>query len=158
MKELLFDIFNQIYLRVYGSEYTFINKKVLKCVDEFLKKIPEGAGEEWLMDYMIFQFSWYSTMKMRFERVYATWIFGPAALQRWNERTEEQSYFAGKYKANLGIKKEFEKIEMNEYEETERGRFDDMSRQLIHCNDLSLFWEKAETCKECELFEICKIS
>lgn len=155
MLEELKSVFNTVYLRVIGVEYFFKNKRVEKQLIDFLKLIPEVAGEDWLYRFTIFQFSYYDGMKIRFDRIYLNWIYGPKALQRWEERTEAQVYYADKFELSLGIKKEFATIQINDYSNNERKRFQDMSRQLIHCDENLLFDKECQTCKNCELFKTC---
>ena len=155
MKEILKDTFNLIYLHVYGVEYNFRNKNVEKEIDSFLGKMPDGAGEEWMYEYIVFQFAHYNGMKTRFNRVYLNWIFGDKALQRWRERTEDQSYHANQYKLSLGVKKDSPRLSISEYNNAERMRFTDMSRQLLHCHENSLFSVGNDICKVCPMYKTC---
>jgi hypothetical protein len=95
-------------------------------------------------------------MRTRFDRIYVNWIFGKKALKRWNERTEEQIYYANRFKLILGIQKKLEKLSSVEYMNQERNRFNNNSRQLIHCNELSLFDDKSAVCINCVFFISCK--
>jgi hypothetical protein len=156
MIERLQDIFNEIYLLTYSSEYSFTNKKVVRALELFVKKIPVGAGDDWLYNFTIFQFAHYSTQKKRFDRVYINWIYGDKALKRWADRTEQQSYYARKFATSIGFRRDFSKIDASEYKNFERARFEDASRQLIHCNELSLFNSKSAICINCSFYLSCK--
>ena len=103
MEETLKDVFNAVYLRVYGDEYNFGNRRVDKTIKDFLKIVPRSIGEDWLYDYTMFQFAYYSTLKMRFNRVYLNWIYGEKAFQRWIKRTESQTFYADKYKLRIQL-------------------------------------------------------
>jgi len=155
MKEVLKDIFNRIYLRVYGDEYVFSNARVEKCLDEFLTIIPSSAGEDWLYNYTVFQFAYYSNKRMRFDRVYLNWIYGEKALKRWMNKTEAQVFYADKYKVNIGVRKPQDSLSAHEYRDAERWRFKDINRQLIHCDETSLFEVKSDVCRACPMYKTC---
>jgi len=156
MIDQLKDIFNEVYLLMYGYEYQFKNKSVEKSLQNFIKKIPSRAGEDWLYSFIIFQFSYYDGQKTRFDRIYTNWIFGEKALERWRDRTEAQIYYADQYKVKLGVRREREKLSAKEYMNRERLRFDDNARQFIHCNELSLFDKKSVFCNNCIFFISCQ--
>lgn len=156
MLERLQDIFNEIYLLTYSDEYTFTNKKVLKSLELFVAKMPVGAGDDWLYNFTVFQFAHYSSQKKRHERLYINWIYGDKALKRWNERTEQQSYYAGRFAAKIGLRRQLEKMDATEYMNTERSRFEEASRQLIHCHELTLFNDRSAVCRNCSFYISCK--
>jgi hypothetical protein len=155
MKDTLKQVFNLVYLHSYGEEYNFRNKKVEKQLTAFIEIIPDSAGEDWLMEFTVFQFSYYSKMKTRFDRIYLNWIYGVKALKRWSERTEAQVYYARQFKQELGIKKEFQKLAVSEFRDSERMRFKDMSRQLLHCDELSLLEVGNHICNVCPMYKTC---
>lgn len=153
-KELLKSVFNDVYVRVYGDEYRFGNEKVEKSLDKFLGLIDFVFDENWVYDFVIFQFEHYRGIKSQFDRVYVNWVFGESALKRFKTRTEEQSYYADKYRQELGIiLTKFSSIVIFDYENRERRRFDDMGRQFLHCHENDLF--DVDTCQFCQLYQIC---
>lgn len=153
-KDLLKSVFNDIYTRVYGVGYNFGNAKVESQIDAFLGKIDFTISEEWLYDFTLFQFQYYKGMKGRFDRVYVNWIYGQAALTRYKNRTPEQIYYTNQYKQDLGVRTtEFSPINVSEHEDRERRRFDEMSRQFIHCHENVLF--DTVKCRFCQLYDIC---
>lgn len=153
-KELLKSVFNDVYVRVYGDEYRFGNSKVEKSLDKFLSLIDFVFDENWVYEFVVFQFEHYRGIKSKFDRVYVNWVFGETALKRFKERTEEQIYYADKYRRDLGIvTTKFSVLSLVDYEEKERRRFDDMDRQFLHCHENDLF--DIGTCQFCQLYNIC---
>lgn len=156
MRELIQNVFNNVYFQLNGQEYSFKNKQVLKHLDGFIKIIPRGAYEEWLYEFTIFQFAHYDQMRTRFDRIYVNWIYGEKALQRWNERTEAQMYFATQFKIRKGIRQDkIVKLSSSSLDSAERNRFEEMSRQFIHCDDNALFVKDCEDCVKCPMFDTC---
>ena len=153
--DLIKDKFNEVYLLIYGQEYKFGNKNIEKVLKSFSKNLDESYGEGWLIDFIVFQFAYYDGMKTRFDRIYLNWIFGEKAFKRWQERTEQQIYFSNIFKAKIGVKEVVVPISIKEYKDLERNRFNDMSRQFIHCDDLILFEEKNDTCIICDMCNNC---
>ena len=156
MLEELKDIFNSVYLPLTGEEYYFSNKNVEKGLNNFLKHIPEGAGEDWLYTFTVFQFSHYSMMKTRFDRIYLNWIYGEKALKRWIDRTEAQMYYMQVFKVKYGIHRSFSELPSGDYKDRERIRFGDTNRQFLHCDLLALFLIDNTFCKNCTMYSICK--
>lgn len=157
MLDLVKEVFNNVYFQIYGMEYLFKNERVEKLLNDFLDKVNTNIGEGWLLEFVVFQFSYYDGMKTRFDRIYLNWIFGEKAIDRWNNRTEQQVYFADEFKKKLGIKKEFESINIRDYIESEKLRFEDIYQRLIHCDELSLFIDDSDICKCCLFYQKCKI-
>lgn len=155
MIELIKDIFNKVYMQIYGFEYHFKNDKVEKLIKDFIDKININVGEQWLLDFIIFQFSYYDGMKTRFDRVYLNWIFGDKAIERWENRTEQQVYFANEFRRKLGINREFDKLNIKEHNEREKLRFTDINDRLLYCDELSLFSDSSDICKCCINYQIC---
>jgi len=153
--DLIKNKFNEIYFLIYGQEYKFGNKSVEKTLKSFSKNLNESYGENWLMDFMIFQFTYYDGMKTRFDRIYLNWIFGDKAFKRWNNRTEQQIYFSNIFKSKLGIKECITPVSIKDYKNLERSRFISMGRQFIHCDELFLFKENNDICLICDMYNNC---
>ena len=156
MLRKLKETFNDIYLLVYGEEYTFANRKVERWLQNFVKKMPTGAGEDWLASFTLFQFSYYDGMKARSGRVYLNWIYGDKAMERWTARTDAQTYYAARFAAKIGYRREPGRLPAGEYLETERKRFAERGRLLLHCEELALFSDSSDTCARCENYVMCK--
>jgi len=150
------DIFNQIYLSIHSLEYHFGNKRVEKQIETFISHAPNSAGEDWLYDFIVFQFSHYDGQRSRFDRIHINWILGAKALKRYKERTEEQVYYANQFKQKIGVRKDFVKLSAKKYLEKERKRFDTEARQIIHCRDLALFSDESALCHDCLFHLSCK--
>lgn len=157
MKDLLKSTFNEVYLLATGEEYNFVNKKVDKQLDNFLKHIPEGVGEDWLLNFTIFQFSYYDGMKTRFDRIYINWIYGDKALHRWDSRTDAQIYYANLFRERIGIKPKQPILNVKTWRDQERCRFENSNRQLLHCDELMLFDKVNVICITCKMYEKCAV-
>jgi hypothetical protein len=154
--EKLKDIFNEIYLLIYSEEYVFANKKIEKQLANFVKKMPPTADENWIREFAIFQFAHYARMKKRVDRVYVNWIFGAKSLKRYADRTEQQSYFANKFKIDIGLRSKLEPLSAIEFMDKEKSRFDDDAERFVHCDHLALFDDRSSICRNCVFYVTCK--
>jgi len=154
--EKIKDIYNDVYSRVYGGDEFYFSKKSEQTIKSFIAQMPRAADEEWLYDFIIFQFEHYKGIKSKFDRVYLNWILGKAAIKRWDNRTEAQVYYTGKFKYDLGIRKDIVPLDPTIFEDQERARFrPDMNRQLLHCEENALF-DLRKCHGNCELYLPCK--
>ena len=149
------DIFNHIHLHVYGVEYNFSNSRIKKSLNKFLTTIPKGVGEDWFFNYTIFQFAYYSNLKTHCSRVYLNWVYGPKALERWENRTEQQLFYSNQFKLQFKLSLPLKTLNSRSYFILERSRFQKKERQLLHCNELSLFSDD-QICKSCYYYDKCK--
>lgn len=141
---------------VYGDEFAFAGQKVDKELTRFLEIIPKGADDNWMREFTVFQFAYYSTLRIRFDRVFFHWIYGKKALARWNKRSKEQIYYANKYKLKLGIRKKLESLSAKAYMAQERLRFTDEARRFLHCHNLALFDNDHAFCQHCAFYKSCQ--
>lgn len=155
MKELLKNIFNEVYIKVSGNEYQFGNKQVEKSLDTFINTLPVNLDEDFLWNFTLFQFAYYDGMKTRFDRIYVNWIYGKKAMERWANKIEAQSYYADQFRLKYDIRKELEQVSIKDWRERERNRFDKQELRLFHCMDNELY-EYCETCLNCIDNEFCK--
>jgi len=140
--------------------------KTLKMVENFLKIVPSGAGDEWLFDYFLFHFSRRYSQKTKFGSnvMMSGWLFGKKALEDYrncsdNERYHYRNIFAKEHNIsnNLSlIKIDLDSVEL--WKEIERSRFSDFSRRYIHCEELILYNKNSKTCLECLNKQICSMN
>jgi len=132
-----------------------------KMIDNFIAKLTPSHGEDWLFHYMCYQFSRYCDQKTRFGKgiVFVGWIFGPAALERYKNATDEEKYWGEQFKErflakNPLIKPLSIKIDIS-YKNRERTRFKQLERQFLHCSEMNLFEERNKICMFCKSKELC---
>ena len=154
--------------------YTYFYRKVLKIRPSFLNKndkvlnsfinliqeeYGDSVGEDWLFDYLIFQFNKFSSAETKM-KIQLNWVFGKKALKSWKERNKEyHKYFDNKFKDLYNLKRSdlisSNLVQIsNEYKSRERNRFKDI-RKLLHCLELSLYDENSADCKFCKFKEKC---
>lgn len=141
------------------------SEKTLKIVENFLKIVPSGAGDEWLFDYFLFHFSRRYSQKTRFgsKIMMPGWLFGKKALEDYrncsdNERYYYRDVFAKEHNlsSNVSIKIDADSVES--WREIERSRFADFSRRYIHCEELLLYSKNSKICLECLNKQICSMN
>ena len=134
-------------------------------IKNFLKLLSKqqdlnSLGDWFCWNYVAFQFEYYSSLRTQMMGKYpANWIFGPKALQRWNERNSEYwLYQVGKFMQECEIQvpvNYFSSNLENRFEE-ERRRFLNSPMGLLHCQQFSRFSDKSPTCMICKNKGSCK--
>ena len=133
-------------------------------IDKFLVTLSkeqdlEALGDWFCWNYVAFQFSYYSSIRTRMDGRYpANWIFGPKALQRWNERNQEYwLYQVGKFmqECDIQIPVDYFSSNLENQFEQERKRFFNSSLGLLHCQQFSRFSEASPTCMICKHKKDC---
>jgi hypothetical protein len=164
MNKAIIDTYQELYRKT-SKNTVFVFKPEQKqrtAIENFLKLVPSTADEEWIREFLIFQFSRYADQDTRLGkgRIQLNWVIGKKALEKWNSRTSGQLYHTNKFRASHKIqisKKKVEKIPANNfYLNNERRRFYGKERGLIHCAELELFEKENEVCKACKNYKICK--
>lgn len=133
-----------------------------KWIDNFLKLIPETAGENWMFDYLLFQFNKYHDRKTRFGDgvVLFSWVIGKSALESYKQRSEQEIYFMDKFKQSYNIRtmetnKESIKEEINGHKLSLRNR-----KSFISCSnsvfDLKDIFSKI-CCTGCKSYGYCEL-
>lgn len=165
-----------MFLKIIENHYTYFFKKVfnkdfnfsekdLKQIESFRAILDEeygdSVGEEWLFDYLLFQFSKYFDAQTKLKTIQVSWILSKKALEKYRARHDESDYFSERFRQRLNINKsrlievQREKPLSEEYKEGERNRFEDRNRQLLHCYEANLFDEKSKTCSFCKNMDYC---
>ena len=107
MFDLVSKYYEMFFSEVSGNRsFTFAPKDIQrKTINNFIKYIPETAGEDWLFDYFTFQFSRYFDKKTRFGVgiVMLNWVVSKKALEEYRNRTDQQIYFAELFKTKYRI-------------------------------------------------------
>lgn len=151
------------FRKVFKKRISFSEKdeKIIQSFESLLKKQYKGGiGEEWIFNYLTFQFNKYSTAKTKMS-LQINWVYGSKGLQNWKERNiEHHKYFDTQFKEKHNIKrkdliKEEQILISKEYKKRERNRFKDQNRKLLHCIELELYEEKNSDCIFCKFKTIC---
>ena len=162
-KETLISQYKYFFKKVF-NEIPEIKKRDESYINTFLNLLDElygldNIGEDFLFNYLIFQFDKYSTADINM-KVQLNWIYGKQAIEKWQSKTENYDYFGSLFRQrfNIRYKHGFSRPESVSvvYKDRERRRFSDVKRQLLHCIELSLYSEDSEVCKGCEMYEICE--
>ena len=152
------------FRKVFKRRYQFIERdeKVLKNFSSLIYDMyNDGAGEEWLFEYLTFQFNKYSSADTKMT-VQLNWIFGKKALKMWRERNiEHHKYFDNQFLEKYNIKKKDlikqPAIQLSkEYLSKERNRFSNINRKFLHCVELDLYDEKSPDCMFCANKKKCE--
>lgn len=152
------------YRKVFGRRYQF-KERDEKAIKNFssllLEQYGDGIGEEWIFNYLTFQFNKYSDADTKMN-VQLHWIYGKKALQMWRDRNmEHHEYFDNEFREKYNIKKkdiiEQQNVDISrDYQTRERNRFSDFERRLLHCSELHLYDESSADCMFCKNNNICK--
>lgn len=143
--------------------FSLREEKFLLNFEKLLRKhYGESVGEEWLFNYILFQFNKFYTANTKMN-IQVNWIFGKKSLQAWmNKNEEHHSYFDNKFKNKFNIKRgdlispKDKPTLSGEYYKRERSRFDhDLYRKIIHCSELGLYDESSADCKFCKVKGYC---
>jgi hypothetical protein len=156
--------FSYFYKKVFKKRYDFSDRDE-QYIQNFLSILQsgyqDGVGEEWLFEYLLFQFNKYSSAETKMN-IQLHWIYGKKALGMWKDRNlEHHQYFDEQFQEQYNIKRRDVIVEepqnvSKEYKKKERNRFVDLSRRLIHCYELSLFDESCIDCMMCKNKNKCK--
>lgn len=156
--------FAYFYRKVFNRRYDFSDRDeqhINKFISILQKEYQDGIGEEWLFDYLSFQFNKYSSAETKMN-LQLHWVYGKKALEMWRDRNlDHHQYFDGLFIEKFNIRKRDVIEEHNisiskDYRKRERNRFSDTNRRLIHCSELSLYDENSIDCMMCKNKNKCK--
>lgn len=164
-KEQVIKLYEHLYQNVSGAGYFTYKPKEreTKMIENFVSKLPESYGENWLYSFMTYQFSKYHDQKTRFGtgKVMIGWVIGEKALESFRSASEEQLFYSEVFRANYKIEnilKPTPKVVFSDkYKNAERNRFFNTDRGLIHCKEMGLEWGKNKYCMTCKNSEYCKV-
>lgn len=133
------------------------NTQQTKMINNFIKKKESQIGNNWLFRFFLFQFNRYRNQKTRFGRgvVQLGWIVGSKAIEKWDNRTEEQEFVVSEFRMIYELKNPLlpkTKLRLSEnYFDIKRKTGD-----LIQCLELDLYKEKNVVCRICKENKTCK--
>lgn len=165
MKKSVIKYYEYFFQEISGNRgFTFNIKDSQKSlIDNFVKMIPETAGEDWLFDFFLYQFSRYYDKKTRFGTgiVMLNWVIGKKALQEYKNRTEQQLHFVNEFRVRYELKP-FKEVESKEIiQSLKKDRIGGLRKckNIVACS-MSIF-ELTEIfnsilCMGCESFNYCK--
>lgn len=159
-------------LKIY---YKYFNKKVfnnriefteknLKTISNFsillLKEYGESIGEDWLFEYLTFQFNKFHSAETKM-KLQLNWIYGKKALEKYKIRNDESSFFNQRFRQDFNIRRRDLFRTSNEplssvYKHRERNRYIQSTEKLLHCIELRLYDEKTADCKFCKNRKYCQ--
>lgn len=125
------------------------------------KEYGDSIDEEWVYNYLLYQFSKYFEANTSFTTFQVSWVYSQSALKKYRERHPESDYFSNKFATEHNLNRRFEKESEStrlseEYKEEQRKIFKkDLDRQLLHCIENLLFDEASNTCSFCKNRQIC---
>jgi hypothetical protein len=160
--EILKQQYGYFYKKVLKNKPSFTDKNE-KELSSFVKllenKYGESIGEEWLFEYLCFQFNKFSSAETNM-KIQTNWIYGKKALKNYQDRHEEADYFAKEFRHDYNIKRGhvFSDSEISiskHYKDSEKVRFKDKYRKLLHCAELDLYDDKSAICMFCEVRDKC---
>lgn len=166
MKKSVIKYYEYFFQEISGNRnFTFNIKDSQKSlIDSFVKLIPETAGEDWLFDFFLYQFSRYYDKKTRFGTgiVMLNWVIGKKAIQEYKDRTEQQLHFVSEFRVKYGLKP-FKEVESKEFIHSLKK---DRIEGLRKCKNIAAcstsFFELTEIfssilCIGCESFNCCNL-
>lgn len=133
-----------------------------KMIENFVKQLTPSHGDDWLYNYMTFQFSRYAEQHTRFGKgkVMLGWVTGQKAFKKYKEAPDEEKYWGEVFRTRFSLQNpllETLSIQISRsYKDRERIRFQDSERQFIHCNENNLFDNRSKECMFCKNKELCK--
>lgn len=121
-------------------------------INNFLSTLQGNRGEEWIFNFLLFQFSRYDGKKTRFGEnvVQLNWVLGAKALEAWTDsdfKYYHASQLAKKYDIHIPRKKI--RQDSKQYYESQRRLFYETERGLLHCTELYLYDQTSKFCKLC---------
>lgn len=155
MKDNICKIYEYLTSEVSGNKmYLFApSKSHIKMISNFEKLIDTTSiGSNWTYNFLVFQFSRYNGMKTRFgDKVQFNWVIGKKALEKWNNRSEEEIYYADEFRRKYRLKNPLvsqEKITLNK--DTIR-----QNSSIIDCINMKLYLPMNKVCFRCEHKKVC---
>lgn len=162
MIKILKNQYIYFYRKVFSKRPSFSIKdeKFIKSFSKILEdKYGESVSEDWIFEFLSFNFDKFSTAETKM-KLQINWIFGKKSLSNYINRHDEADYFTGQFREKYNIKRgdilSKSKISLSiHYKSTERSRFKDPFRRLLHCSELMLFDKDSADCKFCNVKNKC---
>lgn len=160
MIERLKEQYLYFYNKVFKKEYLFsyVDEKPLQTFTKLIdKEYGDGIGDEWLFEYLLFQFGKFDFLKTKIP-TRLNWVYGKKALNVYKNRERGADHFKKEFRKEFNIRRKDRIPNVNlskSYKDYERNRFEDKMRQFIHCQELELFDEKSADCRFCKYKKNC---
>lgn len=161
--------YEQFYIYAMGNlnfkfKHSERNGKYLSnLIDSLLKLYGKSLGDETLFMFVAFQFNYWHTLNTRLNgAIYLNWFTGRKAIDRWLNRGENWLYFLEEFIKQSKVKRYKEQKQESAGAEvrkvSERRRFFNTPRGLLHCYELDLFDSKAKECLRCDYKGNCELN
>lgn len=154
MKRKVIHIYSDLVRKVYNQGYIETNNKT---IDSFITYFKFQINEEFIWDYITFQLSYWSNKRTNYS-LNASWVFGPKARNRWDNKPINWQYFTqlflNKYELQRPVN--YFKADLEEKFEQERGKYFGTDNGILNCLAASYYSERSKFCKICEFKDICK--
>lgn len=154
-------LYEHFYSKVYHCDYTYKPSKHDKIIKNFIEKLDISCGQEWMFDYIAFQFEYWS--KIKYKKVKGTppnLVFGKVALERFEQRNENWKYFTDQFVMlyQIGLDNDYKKdlSNISTAEEKEKLRFTGKERLANCILYTTLYNRKSKICVLCGFSKVCK--
>lgn len=137
------------------------NKEFHRFLDKLYTHYGEGViGEEFLWNFLTYNMTCLFGRKTSFgSMVMLNWLLSQKSIERWNMRdSEKASYFCSEFLRKYGIKREisFEKVDLEDLEELERGRFLNTEIGFLNCQSFATYNQYSPSCQRCRFKKQCR--
>lgn len=132
-----------------------------KMIDKFLSNLTPSHGDDWLWNYMCFQFSRYEETDKEAlkDKSMIGWVLGPKAIERYKNLTKQHQYYLDDYIVRFELrnplKEKREALDISDHNQRERKRFYGTERGLVHCKENDLYDGSTVQCKFCKYKAYC---
>lgn len=155
--EFIFDLLSR---KVYNQGNQRINIKLYKFFIENISDFVDlkSIGFDWIWDYIVYQFEYWSSKKTPIGTFNQSWVFGKKAIDRWKNKNNSWQFFNQKFLNSYGIEKPihyFSAALKEKWEEVRAINFG-TPQGFINCQLDSIFDNESKYCKVCVYAEICE--
>jgi hypothetical protein len=156
--EILQEILSSLYKGI-GQESVFRKQKKNEALDKFLSKLykrygQQTIGKDFLWSFLTYNMEALHGRKTQFgSMVMLSWLLSEKSMERWDERkTENSDYFGSKFLDDHNVQKpsDFDRVDLEDLEEVERGRFFNTEVGFLSCQSLASYNEYSEFCSKCK--------
>lgn len=117
-------------------------------------------GKNWMFDYLTFQWAYWVNKNIK-RRVQPGWVFGPKALRRWLDKTDNYLYHNKKFLLSIGMSKTEDLSDYTPDMRPDTTEADKMRhsgpQRLYHCLIMkNRFTYKSGACISCKEKVVCK--
>lgn len=157
----LIGLYEHFYSKVYHCEYQYKHSHNHDVtIQKFLDSLDVSYGEQWIFDYIAFQFKYWIEKKYKKVPIYPNLIFGKAAMERFEDRNENWIYFTDEFVRlyQIGLDNSYKKdlLQISISEEKEKLRFEGMERLANCVVSTTMYNRRSKTCVLCNFSRRCK--